>query len=54
MTGILLLVLAIGIWLIRNRALLPPTAGSGDASAAFRRRFEGREPDGVRVDINRQ
>ena len=26
MTGIILLVLALGIWLIRNRALIPATA----------------------------
>jgi FtsH-binding integral membrane protein len=45
LTGICLLVLAIGTWLIRNRHLLSPTAaGRSSAVEAFRRRFD--EHDG--------
>ena len=45
LTGILALVLTIGIWLIRNRALLPPTTALWSTrSAAVRRRFEDEKP----------
>ena len=41
LTGILALVLTIGIWLIRNRDLLPPTTALWSTrSAAARRLFE--------------
>jgi hypothetical protein len=44
-TGILALVLTIGIWLIRNRALLPPTTALWSTrSAAVRRLFEHEKP----------
>ena len=45
LTGILALVLTIGIWLIRNRALLPPTTSLWSTrSAAVRRLFEDEKP----------
>jgi len=45
LTGILALVCAIGIWLIRNRDLLPQSADlRASRRAAFRRLFQGEKP----------
>ena len=45
LTGILALVLAIGVWLIRNRDLLPPTHEvRATRGAAFRRLFQSEKP----------
>ena len=45
LTGILALVLTIGIWLIRNRALLPPSPRlRSTRKAAVRRLFEDEKP----------
>jgi hypothetical protein len=45
LTGILVLVLTIGSWLIRNRALLPPTTALWSTrSAAVRRLFGDQKP----------
>lgn len=45
LTGILALILTIGIWLIRNRALLPPSSVLWSTrSAAVRRLFENDKP----------
>ena len=42
--GIFLLVSAIGVWLIRNRALIPPPAElRATRGRAFRRLFDGRQ-----------
>ena len=44
LTGILALVLTIGIWLIRNRSLLPPTRTLVDAQRSGWRLFEDEKP----------
>jgi hypothetical protein len=45
LSGICLLMLTLGAWLIRNRARLPSTREVGSARvAAFRRRLDGRDP----------
>jgi hypothetical protein len=44
LAGIFLLVSAIGVWLIRNRALIPPPAElRATRGRAFRRLFDGRQ-----------